>query len=94
MSNKLKSVTVGVISLLSIFLLYFGINYLKGVNIMNDKRVLHAYYQDIAGLTEGNSITLKGHKIGTVTKISFDDNRDNQLKVLINIEDPFCSQQI
>ena len=87
MSNKLKSVTVGVVSLFAIGVLYWGIHYLKGVNVMNDKRVLHVYYQDIAGLTEGNSITLKGHKIGTVTKISFDDKRDNQLKVLINIED-------
>ena len=86
MSNKLRSVTVGVVSLLSIFLLYFGINYLKGVNVMNDKRVFHAYYQDIAGLTEGNSVTIKGHKVGTVTQITFDNERDNQLKVLINIE--------
>ena len=87
MSNKLNSVTVGVISLISIFLIYFGINYLKGVNLMNDQRVFYAYYKDIAGLTEGNSVTIKGYKVGTVTEISFDQERDNQLKVIMNIED-------
>ena len=72
MSDKLKSVIVGVVSLLAIGMLYWGVNYLKGVNVMNDKRVFHAYYTDIAGLTEGNSVTIKGYKVGTVTQISFD----------------------
>jgi len=86
MSIKLKSVIVGIVSLFAIFLLYFGIKFLNGQNIFKNKRVFHAYYQDIAGLTEGNSVTIKGHKVGTVTQIYFDTERDNQLKVLINIE--------
>ena len=53
---------------------------------MNNGRVLNAYYEDIAGLTEGNSITVKGHKIGTITDITFDSERDNLLKVNLNIE--------
>ena len=87
MNNKLNSVTVGVISLTAIFLIYFGINYLKGVNLMNHQRVFHSYYQDVAGLTEGNSVTIQGYKVGTVTQIYFDQKRDNQLKVIMNIED-------
>ena len=86
MSNKIKSLKVGIVSLVTIFLLYFGINFLKGVNVMNNGRVLNAYYEDIAGLTEGNSITVKGHKIGTITDITFDSERDNLLKVNLNIE--------
>jgi len=86
MSNKIKSVKVGVISLLTIFLLYFGINFLKGINVMNDGRVLNAYYDDVAGLTEGNSVTVKGYKIGTITEISFDTRKGNLLKVKMNIE--------
>ena len=86
MSNKFKSVIVGVVSLLSIGILYVGINYLKGKNVLNDKRVFHAYYQDISGLTEGNSVTLKGYKVGTVTHISFNPERDNELEIIINIE--------
>ena len=70
MSNKYTSIKVGVISLLSIFLLYYGINFLKGVNVMSNARVLHSYYNEIAGLTEGNSVTIKGYKIGTITNIS------------------------
>ena len=59
---------------------------MKGQNPFKNDRVFHAFYQDIAGLTEGNSVTLKGHKVGTVTQISFNSERDNQLEVMINIE--------
>ena len=72
MSNKLKSIIVGVVSLLAICLLYYGIKFLKGQNPFNKDRVFHAFYQDIAGLTEGNSVTVKGYKVGTVTQIYFD----------------------
>ncbi len=86
MSNKLKSVKVGVLSLLTIFLLYFGINFLKGINVMNNGRLFYAYYDNVSGLTEGNSVTVKGYKIGTVTKINFDLEKENLLKVTLHIE--------
>ena len=86
MSNKLKSVKVGVLSLLTIFLLYFGINFLKGINVMNNGRVFYAYYDNISGLTEGNSVTVKGYKIGTITKINFDLEKENLLKVTLHLE--------
>ena len=86
MSTKSKSIKVGIISLITIFLIYFGMNFLKGINVLNNGKILHAYYEDVAGLTEGNAITIKGYKIGTITEIKFDNDRDNQLKVDLNIQ--------
>ena len=73
MSTKSKSIKVGIISLITIFLIYFGMNFLKGINVLNNGKILHAYYEDVAGLTEGNSITVNGYKIGTITEIKFDN---------------------
>ena len=85
--NRLKSsVITGVASVTAILLLYFGVDYLKGESVFNNGRVLHAYYDNIAGLTEGSSINLQGYKIGTVSKINFDEERNNQLKVYLTIE--------
>ena len=86
MSDKYKSVKLGIVSILSLFLLYFGMNYLKGVNVMNNENIFYAYYENIEGLTEGNSITIKGFKVGTVIDIDFDSDRDNALKVILNVE--------
>ena len=86
MSTKSKSIKVGIISLITIFLIYFGMNFLKGVNVLNNGKILYAYYEDVAGLTEGNAITVKGYKIGTITDIKFDNERENQLRVDLNIQ--------
>ena len=86
MSTKSKSIKVGIISLITIFLIYFGMNFLKGINVLNNGKILHAYYEDVAGLTEGNSITVNGYKIGTITNIKFDNERENQLRVDLNIQ--------
>ena len=86
MSTKSKSIKVGIISLITIFLIYFGMNFLKGINVLNNGKILHAYYEDVAGLSEGNSITVNGYKIGTITEIKFDNKRDNQLRVDLNIQ--------
>ncbi len=87
MSNKSKSIKVGILSIISIFLIYFGMNFLKGVNILTEGKTLYAYYDDVSGLTEGNSITVKGYKVGSISSIKFDIERNNQLKVNLNIED-------
>ena len=87
MSNNSKSIKVGILSIISIFLIYFGMNFLKGVNILSDGITLYAYYDDVSGLTEGNSITVKGHKVGSITNIEFDIERENKLLVNLNIED-------
>ena len=86
MNTKSKSIKVGIISLVTIFLIYFGMNFLKGVNVLSEGKILYAYYEDVAGLTEGNAITVKGYKIGTITKIEFDNERENQLRVHLNIQ--------
>ena len=87
MSDKSKSIKVGILSIISIFLIYFGMNFLKGINILNDGITLYAYYDDVSGLTEGNSITVKGYKVGSISSIKFDVERKNQLMVNLNIED-------
>ena len=71
MSDKSKSIKVGVLSIISIFLIYFGMNFLKGINILNERITLYAYYDDVSGLTEGNSITVKGYKVGSISSIIF-----------------------
>lgn len=86
MSYKFKSMIVGIVSILAVLLLYFGVNYFKGENVFNNGRVFYAYYENIAGLTEGSSVTVKGYKIGTVTQIHFDKDRNNQLKVHLTVE--------
>tara|TARA_B100000963_G_scaffold111436_1_gene97024 strand:+ start:7285 stop:8232 length:948 start_codon:yes stop_codon:yes gene_type:complete len=84
MNRELK---VGIIALLSVSVLVIGINYLKGINVLNKHKVFYAKYDNIGGLQVGSSVSLNGYKVGSVSEISL--LRKNNLLVTLNIEKDF-----
>lgn len=66
-----KEVKVGAVMILSISLLFWGANFLKGTNILNKNRYLYSIYKDIGGLNESNPVLINGFKIGQVDEIKF-----------------------
>ncbi len=65
-SNEVK---VGVIALVSITLLVFGINFLKGKRLFSDNKTLHAKFTDVNGLASSNPVVINGLQIGNVAKL-------------------------
>ena len=86
MSKELK---VGLIALITIVLLFIGVNYLKGLNVLNTSSYYYAQYKNIGGLQVGSSVQLNGFKVGMVTNIDLlvKDNQD--LLVTISIDKDF-----
>ena len=83
--NKLsKEIKIGLLVIISIIVLVWGVNYLKGSNLFDNNRTIYAIYQNIGGLQEGSSIMINGFKVGTVKKIFLQDNYS--LLVELNIE--------
>ena len=84
-----KELKIGLLTIVAIITLVFGINYLKGINILNDNRNFYAVYENIGGLEVGSPVMVNGYKVGMVNAITFliDDNQS--LLVTINIEKEF-----
>lgn len=72
---------------ISIVVLVWGINYLKGSNLFDSSRTLYALYGNIGGLQEGSSITVNGFKVGVVKKISLLTDKNYSLLVALSIEE-------
>ena len=64
-----REVKVGIVSIVVIFILILGINYLKGTNIFKNNITFYALYQNIDGLQIGAPVTVSGFKVGSVTDI-------------------------
>lgn len=47
-------------------LLVFGVNYLKGLDLLQRRNVYHAVYTDISGIAETSPLLLNGYKVGSV----------------------------
>ena len=81
-----REVKVGIVSIVVIFTLILGINYLKGTNIFKNNITFYALYQNIDGLQIGAPVTVSGFKVGSVTDIDMLTESNNNLLVTINIE--------
>lgn len=49
-----------------IVLLYFGINYLKGLNVLQGRNVYYAVYPDVSGINDASPVLYHGMKVGQV----------------------------
>ena len=80
-----KEIQIGTLTLLALFILYFGFNYLKGSNIFSSSNMFYIIYDRIEGLDMANSVTINGLKVGQVEKIKLLQDRNDKILVAIEI---------
>ncbi len=62
--KKEYSITLMVLG--SIALLIFGVNFLKGLDLLQKRNVYHAIYRDVSGVTGASPVLYNGFKVGQV----------------------------
>ena len=80
-----SEIKVGVLATICIFLLFFGFNFLKGVNIFSPTNSYHGTFYNLHGLEEQGAVYIRGHKVGQVDNIDYDFTRDSAFTVDISI---------
>ena len=81
-----SEVKIGLIGIVTLVVLIWGINYLKGRNILKSNYSLHAYYEDSGGLEVSSSVLMNGVKIGYVDDIELDPRASRPIHVILHIE--------
>lgn len=83
--NHAREIKVGILAAVCIFLLFFGLNFLKGVNIFSPTNSYHGVFYNLHGLEEQAAVYIRGHKVGQVDKIHYDFTRDSAFTIDISI---------
>ena len=81
-----REIKVGILATICIFLLFFGFNFLKGVNIFSPTNSFHGTFAHLHGLEEQAAVYIRGHKVGQVDAIHYDYTRDSAFTVDISIK--------
>ena len=76
---------MGVLAIICVFLLFYGFNFLKGVNIFSPTNSYHGVYTNLHGLEEQASVFIMGHKVGQVDRLHYDFTKDSAFTVDISI---------
>jgi phospholipid/cholesterol/gamma-HCH transport system substrate-binding protein len=80
-----KEVKVGIFMISAIVLLYFGFNFLKGIDFFSSSHKYYAIFKNVDKLTESNQIFLNGYAVGRVSDIIIQQEKDRVL-VELSIE--------
>ena len=82
-SRELK---VGVLAIICLVILYFGFNFLKGVNIFSPTKVYVGQFDRMNGLTAQSPVYIKGYQVGLVEAIQYDFSRTPAFTVVVSID--------
>jgi phospholipid/cholesterol/gamma-HCH transport system substrate-binding protein len=78
-----KEVKVGLFMAVSLMLLYFGFNFLKGIDFFSSTNRYYAVYTNVDKLMPSNQVFINGYAVGRVSKIQFQQSKN---RVLVEME--------
>ncbi|MDE6196548.1 MAG: MlaD family protein, partial [Muribaculaceae bacterium] len=81
-----KEVLIGVLVILALAILFFGINFLKGVNIFKAANYFYASYSNVEGLAQSAPVTLNGYKVGIVREMHYNYERPGEVTVEMSLD--------
>lgn len=82
-----KELKVGILAVVTMLVLYYGFNFLKGIDFFTPTHRYFAVYDKVDGLIVGNSVKINGLSAGRVSGIQILQNRDNKMLVSLDIDD-------
>ena len=84
--NISRELKVGVLAILCAVILYFGLNFLKGINIFSSTSTYVGQYENISGLTAQAPVYIKGYQVGLVETIQYDFSKTPAFVVAVSID--------
>lgn len=84
-----KNVKIGIAFLVSLGMIYFGINFLKGINIFKKQNNYIAVFDNVNNLNVSSPVLVNGFQVGLVNSISMLPNDSMSLAVEIRLDRGF-----
>ncbi len=81
-----KEVIIGLIVIVAMLILFFGINFLKGVNLFKASNYYYAVYGNVEGLAQSAPVTINGFKVGIVRDIKYDYSNPGHVIVEMSVD--------
>lgn len=81
-----KELLIGLCVLATLLILFFGIDYLKGINVFKAANYYYASYTDVAGLAQSAPVTVNGYKVGLVREIEYEYDNPGHVKVELSLD--------
>ena len=81
-----KEVLIGLIVIIALAVLFFGIDFLKGINVFKAANYYYVSFTDVNGLAKSAPVTVNGFKVGQVREIEYEYDNPGHVKVELALD--------
>lgn len=81
-----KEVKIGLAGIAALLILFFGINYLKGINMFKSESYYYAEFTNVNGLAKSSPVFANGFKVGVVRDIQYNYQKPGHVVVGFEVD--------
>ena len=81
-----KEIQIALVALVGIIVLYFGLQFLKGMTLFSTDNRYFVKFQDVSGLSVASPIFANGYRVGVVETIEFNYENTGEIVASIGVD--------
>lgn len=81
-----KEIKIALVAILAIVVLFFGLQFLKGLTIFSNDDSYYVTFDDVSGLSPSSPIYANGYKVGVVKDIIYDYSPEGKIVAVMGLD--------
>ena len=81
-----KEVKIALAAIVSIVILFVGMQFLKGLNVFSSADKYYARFSDVSGLAASSPVYANGYRVGVVEKVQYDYSQTNNIIAIVSLD--------
>lgn len=81
-----KEVKIALVAIAGIVILFFGMQFLKGLTLFSSSNSYYALFDNVSGLSTSSPVYANGFKVGVVESINYDYARPDHIVAVIGLD--------
>lgn len=80
-----KEVQIACVAILGVVVLFFGLQFLKGLSLLSNDNTYYVTFDDISGLSASSPVYANGYKVGVVKDIVYNYSGDGKIVAAVGL---------
>ena len=81
-----KEVKIALVSIVGIVVLFYGLQFLKGLNVFSNDASYCVVFDDVSGLSKSSPVYANGYRVGVVKELNFDYNPQGKIVAIVGLD--------
>jgi len=82
-----KEVKIAVTAIVGIVILFYGLQFLKGLNVFSTDTTYYVAFDDVSGLSASSPVYANGYRVGVVSSLSYDYNPQGKIVAELDLNE-------